>query len=122
MPENKRVARGRGDTSAGPPRDFPAVRIRTANVKVLMNAAGWTMAELSRNADIDQGTVSKIFSGDLRLGQRSIAGLHQAFTERFPTIGFYDLFEVLNTNGREVKPQVDILNEITMDGAIAKTG
>lgn len=65
-----------------------------ASVESLLRAAGWTVAELSRRAHMDHSAVARLLRGDLSPGNRSIAGLLHAFSEKFPKIGFYDLFEL----------------------------
>jgi transcriptional regulator with XRE-family HTH domain len=71
---------------------------------VLVNAAGWTMAELARRSRLDQSAVARLLRGDLRPGPRTIAGLLLAFSDKFPKIGFYDLFELIEHDGRIITP------------------
>lgn len=81
-----------------------------------MNAAGWKAAHLAKAADLDQSAITRLLSGDLRPGQRSIAGLLVAFSTKFPNIGFYDVFDVIDSNGAVIVPEVESPAP-SMDGA-----
>ncbi len=72
----------------------PTIRVRVASVQALLRAAGWNVAELSRRAHVDHSALSRLLRGDLNPGNRSIAGLLHAFGEKFPQIGFNNLFEL----------------------------
>lgn len=88
--------------AAGPP---PLV-VKTTSVSVLISAAGWNMAELAKRSRLDQSAVARLLAGKIRPGPRAIAGLLLAFSSQFPTIGFYDLFEVHDEDGTPLRPQV----------------
>ena len=67
------------------------------------------MAELARRARLDQSAVTRLLHPvddprRLNPGPRSIAGLLLAFTDRFPSIGFYDLFKLVDDDGRVIAP------------------
>lgn len=66
-----------------------------ATVEALLSAAGWTVAELSRRARMDHSAVARLLRGDLSPGGRSIAGFLHAFSEPFPGVGFYNVFELV---------------------------
>lgn len=90
-----RTDKQRAPTQAGQ----PAVRVRVGTVESLLNAADWSVAELARRAHMDHSAVSRLLRGDLQPGNRSIAGLLHAFSERFPKVGFNDLFELFLDTG-----------------------
>ena len=87
----------------------PVIVVKTSTVTVLMQAAGWTKAELSRHARLDAGAVGRLLLPEgspdrIRPGQRSIGGLILAFNTRFPKIGFHDLFDVVEEDGSLIAP------------------
>lgn len=70
-----------------------------------MAAADWTKADLARQSGLDQSAVARLIDGQLRPGWRAIGGLVQAFTGRFPMVGFYELFDVVDGGGAVLRPQ-----------------
>jgi transcriptional regulator with XRE-family HTH domain len=81
--------------------------VRAPAVKLLLNAAGWKPADLARASGLDGSAITRLLNGDLKPGQRSISGLLVAFYQRFPNIGFYDVFEVLDGEGNTIAPQTE---------------
>ena len=102
-----RTNKERAPTQAGQ----PAIRVRVGTVESLLNAADWSVAELARRAPMDHSAVSRLLRGDLQPGNRSIAGLLHAFGERFPKIGFGDLFELYLDAGNAALAPVEDADE-----------
>jgi lambda repressor-like predicted transcriptional regulator len=101
---------------AEPPIGPPKIEVKQAAVAVLLQAADWSMAELARRARLDQSAVARLIRRDLRPGPRLIAGLLVAFSTRFPKIGFYDLFELVEEDGTVLFPQADALPDMITAG------
>lgn len=85
-----RADQQRAPTQAGQ----PTIVIKVETVVALRNAAGWTNAELARRMRMDHSAVTRLLGGELRPANKSIAGFLFAFRQRFPKIGFDDLFEL----------------------------
>jgi transcriptional regulator with XRE-family HTH domain len=119
MRENSKGAPGRGPRAPsvvplGVDRSHdPSLAVRASAVRLLLNAAGWKPADLARASGLDGSAITRLLNGDLKPGQRSISGLLVAFYKRFPTIGFYDVFEVLDGEGNVIAPQTE-----SMDGQV----
>ena len=102
-----RADQQRAPTQAGQ----PTIRVRVATVESLLNAADWTVAELSRRARMDHSAVARLLRGDLSPGGRSIAGFLHAFGQQFPRVGFYDVFEVVVDDAAVAPPALSVYDD-----------